>query len=369
MTRTWRKDTAHPEAPPRSRTTIADIAEAAGVSKPTVSRVLNQRGDVAPATRRKVEEVAAELGYVPSPGARALRTGRHGALGLLLPPEPWGGLVDVVYGVSEEAAARQMNVMVFPLPAEREAQRRFATTTLPHLPIDGLVALMPDGMLLHRGAIPLSGARIVAFDDRGIRPGIPYVETTNREGVRDVVGHLVAHGCRRIAFTGGTAELAFAQARYEGYLDGLRDAGLPYVPDRVLRSDDDVPSEVEIRRLLTAEEPDGPPDAVVAAWDEIATAVGHVAYELGLRPGRDLALTGFDDRPEVELMFNGLTTVHQPLREMGQASVRLLLEILDHGPGPGNATVPTHLVVRESCGPHAADGTPLPLKSPLQNES
>ncbi|RKT87709.1 LacI family transcriptional regulator [Saccharopolyspora antimicrobica] len=360
MTNTWRRGAAHHEPAPERRATIADIAAAADVSKPTVSRVLNQRGDVAPATRRKVEQVAAELGYVPSAGARALRTGRHGALGLLLPSEPWGGLVNIVYGVAEEAAARMMHVMVYPLPAGRAAERQFAAKTLPHLPVDGLVALMPDDMVPHRGSVPLSGAPIVAFDDRGIRPGIPYVETTNREGVREAVGHLVAHGYRRIAFASGTSGLAFAEARYEGYLDGLRDAGLPHVPQRVLRGQADMPSDNEIRELLTTDEPDGRPDAVVAAWDEIATAVGHAAHELGLRLGRDIALIGFDDRPEIALMIKGLTTVHQPLREMGQTAVRLLLEIIEHGPGPANATVPTHLVIRDTCGPHAADGTPLP---------
>ncbi|MER7014680.1 LacI family DNA-binding transcriptional regulator [Saccharopolyspora sp. NPDC000359] len=357
MTNTWRTPRG---AAPERRATIADIAAAAEVSKPTVSRVLNQRGDVAPATRRKVEQVAAELGYVPSAGARALRTGRHGALGLLLPSEPWGGLVDVVYGVSEEAAARSMHVMVFPLPAGRAAERQFTAKTLPHLPVDGIVALMPEDVVPHQGTVPLSGAPVVAFDDRGVRPGIPYVETTNREGVREAVGHLVAHGYRRIAFASGTSDLAFAEARYEGYLDGLRDAGLPHVPQRVLRGQAEMPSEEEIRVLLSTGGPDGRPDAVVAAWDEIATAVGHVAHELGLRLGRDLALIGFDDRPEVALMLKGLTTVHQPLREMGQTAVRLLLEIIEHGPGPGNATVPTRLVVRDTCGPHAADGTPLP---------
>lgn len=149
------------------------------MSKPTVSRVLNGHRDVAEATRRRVQDVAAEMGYTPSADARALRTGRHGAIGLLMPPDYWWGFGEVQYGIAREAARNQP-----PLPETPEAEEEFAKRTLPGLPVDGLIPLMPYGMLRHIGDLARSGTPVAVIDDRGYRPGIPFVETTNREGMR-----------------------------------------------------------------------------------------------------------------------------------------------------------------------------------------
>ncbi|WP_405719725.1 LacI family DNA-binding transcriptional regulator [Streptomyces sp. NBC_00046] len=330
---------------PRRRPTIHDIATAAGVSKPTVSRALNGHPDVNAVTRQRVLDVAAELGYVPSAGARALRTGRHGAIGLLMPQQTWWGFGETQYGIAQEADRRQLHLLVQPPLTGPEAEKEFVTRILPALPIDGLILLMPEGMLRHVGDLARSGMPVIVIDDRATRPGIPYVGTTNREGVREAVGHLVARGRRRIAFVGAQMEAAFAQARFEGYLDGLREAGIPYAPELVALEEGAVidPDPAGVAAVLDAE-----PDAVVTAWDEIAFAVLNAAHIRALRVPDDIAVVGFDDNPVARVTYPPLTTVRQPLREMGEAAVRMLLDSLDNGSGPGNVSVPTRLVVRES---------------------
>ncbi|MFI6527072.1 LacI family DNA-binding transcriptional regulator [Streptomyces uncialis] len=333
---------------PRKRPTINDIAATAGVSKPTVSRVLNGHPDVSAATRRRVQEVAAELGYVPSSGARALSTGRHGALGLLMPAFSWWGFNELQYGIAHEAEKRGLRLLVQALRPGDEAEREFVTRTLPTLPVDGLILLMPEGMLRYVGDLARSGRPVVVVDDRGNRPGVPYVETTNRDGVREAVAHLVAQGRRRIGFLAGQMGSAYARARFEGYLDGLREADLPYLPELVSLSEEAPvePLPEDLDAVLDAE-----PDAVVAAWDEIAFAVMNAAHARGLRIPEDVAVVGFDDSPLARAVRPALTTVHQPCREMGEAAVRMLADAIDHGTGPANASVPTRLVVRESTGP------------------
>ncbi|MFF3500307.1 LacI family DNA-binding transcriptional regulator [Streptomyces sp. NPDC003247] len=203
-------------------------------------------------------------------------------------------------------------------------------------------------MLRHIGDLARSGMPVAVVDDRGRRPGIPYVGTTNRDGMREATAHLTGHGRRRVAFIGGQMDSAFAQARFEDYLDALRAAGLPCVPELVALPERTEPTSDEIAAVLAAE-----PDAVVCAWDDIAFAVLSQLHIAGRRVPDDIAVVGFDDGPVARASFPPLTTVHQPFRRMGRAAVRILLDALERGDVPANASVPTQLVVRESCGTHA----------------
>ncbi|MER5889462.1 LacI family DNA-binding transcriptional regulator [Streptomyces sp. NPDC001941] len=334
---------------PRSapRVTIADIAQRAGVSKPTVSRALNGHPDVGGETRQRIQRIADDLGYVPSSLARSLRTGRHDTLGLLMPLSQWWGYADIQYGIAEETARRGLHLLVHPLRPGEDAEREFVSRTLPTLPVDGLILLMPEGTPRHIGAIARSSTPAVVIDDRGHRLALPYVESTNRSGFREVVRHLARHGRRRIAFVGGQLDDAFAQERFEGYLDALREANLPYDADLALLPGDREPTDAEITRLLATG-----PDAVAAAWDEIAFSVLTALHTGGHRVPEDVAVTGFDDSPIARVMRPPLTTVRQPFRQMGSAAVRMLLDSIEHGTPPAHFTVPTELVVRASCGSH-----------------
>ncbi|MFI9559512.1 LacI family DNA-binding transcriptional regulator [Nonomuraea endophytica] len=328
-----------------ARITITDVARVAGVSKPTVSRVLNNHADVSAETRRRVMEAIEALGYIPSSKARSLSTGRHGTVGLLMRLNGWWGFTDVQYGIADEVERRGWHLLVHPLQPGAEAERDFVARILPGLPIDGLILLMPEGMLAE---ISASGMPVAVIDDRGQRPGLPYVESTNREGARTAVQHLIEHGRKRIAFVTGQQGDAFAKQRYEGYLDALREAGLPADPSLVLRSDAFELHPSDISTLLPAE-----PDAIFAGWDEIAYATLNTLHAAGRKVPDDVAVIGYDDSPIARVMFPPLTSVRQPFRRMGRAAVRMLLDSLDHGAPVANASVPTSLVVRSSCGPHA----------------
>lgn len=348
----------------RSRVTIADIARAAGVSKPTVSRALNGHRDVGEATRERVRRVAAELGYTPSASARSLRTGRHDTLGLLMPLAHWWGYADIQYGIAEETARRGLHLLVQPLRPGERAERDFVTDILPTLPIDGLILLMPECTPRHIGAIAHSGPPAVAIDDRGHRLDLPYVESTNRAAFRDLVRHLIGHGRRRVAFVGGQLDDAFAQERFEGYLDALREAGIAYDPDLTLLPTDREPTAEEITELLGTD-----PDAIAAAWDEIAFSVLNALHTTGHQVPEDVAVAGFDDSPIARVMRPPLTTVRQPFRQMGSAAVRMLLDSIEYGTPPAHSTVPAELVVRASCGTHETHDSPGPHDARGKNDA
>ncbi|MFD7292939.1 LacI family DNA-binding transcriptional regulator [Streptomyces sp. NPDC059897] len=329
------------------RVTIADIAQEAGVSKPTVSRALNGHPDVGADTRERIQRIAADLGYAPSASARSLRTGRHDTLGLLMPLQQWWGYSDIQYGIAEEAARRGLHLMVHPLQSGERAEREFVTQTLPTLPVDGLILLMPEGTPRHIGAIAQTSMPSVVIDDRGHRLDLPYVESTNRAGFREAVLHLVRHGRRRIAFVGGQMNDAFAQERFEGYLDALREGGIDYDPDLTLLPADREPTADEITELLGTD-----PDGLAVVWDEVAFSALNALRASGHRVPEDVAVIGFDDSPIARVMQPPLTTVRQPFRRMGAAAVRMLLDSIEHGRPPAHFTVPTELVIRDSCGSH-----------------
>ncbi|KAA2252213.1 LacI family transcriptional regulator [Solihabitans fulvus] len=338
---------------PSSRVTIRDVAARAGVSIATVSKVINQRYGVAEETNARVLAVIEELGYEASLVAQSLRNRRTNVIGILVADlEPFStellkGTADAIRGTGYElviysAGGRTSDHVGW----ERRYLSRLSGTL-----IDGAVLVTPTVTDVRYDA------PIVAVDPHTGPSDLPTIDSDNLHGARLATEHLLGLGHRRIGMLTGRPDLQSAQLREQGYRAAMHDAGVPVEPELVQEGAYDPEIAVDAARRLLA----GPlrPTAVFAANDLSAIAAIDVARDLGLRVPEDLSVVGFDNVPESALCTPPLTTVNQPIRQMGQRAVELLIQLIRDGQVPStHITLATKLVVRRST--HSpAERTPL----------
>jgi LacI family transcriptional regulator len=335
-----------PETPPRA-VTISEIAAQAGVSMPTVSRVLNRRSDVAPRTRERVEQLLREHGYQrrgPRPDDRAW------LIDLVFNDldSPWA--VEVIRGVEEAAHAAGAGTVVSAIHRRRSSARQWLEN-LRTRASDGVIlvttALDPDLHAelrrLHVPAVVVDPAGVPDLD-------VPTIGATNWAGGVSATEHLTRLGHRRIGFIAGRPGLWCSRARLDGYRAGLEAVGIAVDPDLVVDGDFGYASGFEgAQRLLAL---DDRPTAVFAASDQMAMGVYEAVRQRGLRVPEDLSVVGFDDLPQACWTSPPLTTVRQPLSEMGMLAVRTVLRLLN-GEHLESAKVElaTEVVVRDSTAP------------------
>ncbi|NEA48721.1 LacI family DNA-binding transcriptional regulator [Streptomyces sp. SID10815] len=338
------------------RPTLEEVAARAGVGRGTVSRVINGSPRVSDATRAAVQAAVAELGYVPNTAARALAANRTDAIALVVPEpetrffaEPY--FSDMLRGVGAELADTEMQLLLTFAGGDRE-RRRLAQYLAAHR-VDGVLLVsvhaddpLPD--LVAQLEIPavISGPRSAAET-------LPSVDSDNYGGARSAVEHLLAGGRRRIAHITGHLDVYGAQRRVDGYRDALREAGI--ATDETLVEQGDFTEEGGRRAMARLLENAPDVDAVFAGSDVTAAGARQVLRERGRRTPEDVALVGYDDSAIARHMDPPLTSVRQPIEEMGRAMIDLLLtEIADRrlpgGPGrvPHHAVLPAELVVRAS---------------------
>ena len=336
--------------PPPERVTISDVARAAGVSVATVSKALNSRYGVSPVTARRITEVATGLGYESSLVARSLRSTRTGVLGILVAEfEPFStellkGVSGAVAGMGYELLAYSGSLSQGRVGWERRSLSRLAGTL-----IDGAVVVTPTELS------PATAVPVVAVDPHTGPGGPTTVDCDNARGARTATDHLIGLGHRRIAHVRGRADLESARLREAGYREALAAAGIPSDPD-LLREGDYRASPATagaVRSLLSLPRR---PTAVFAANDLSAICTVEVAQDMGLRVPQDLSVVGFDNVPEAADCAVPLTTVAQPLREMGAQAVRMLIDLLDGRGCAPHVRMPARLVVRASTGPAPTAG-------------
>jgi len=332
----------------RARVTITDVARDAGVSVATVSKVINGRYGVAPATTERVQEVIDRLGYETSLVARSLRSRRTNVIGILVAEfEPFS--TEILKGASRAVAGTGFDLMAYSGAAhggsdvgwERRSLSRLSGTL-----VDGAVLVTPTVVEV-RGDIP-----VVAVDPHRGPSGIATVDSDNDAGAVLATEHLISLGHRRIAFLGGRTDLESSRLREEGFRTAMASAGLPVDPDLVRvggyrREGADRPAH-ELLEL-----PD-PPTAVFAANDLMAIATIDAARDVGLRVPQDLSVIGFDDVPEAVAATPPLTTVAQPIQQMGAEAVALLVRLIAGAEvDTDHVRLPTRLVERGSTAPPA----------------
>jgi LacI family transcriptional regulator len=336
-----------------SRIKLDVIAAAAHVSTPTVSKVLNGRPDVAPKTRRHIENVLKELGYVHRPP----RPRRVGLIDLIVSDlGPWS--TDVIRGAEEAALAGRTRLAVSSIPTEAAAGRWLRS--LDRSRTDGVVLVRTDLTAGHRERLAELRAPVVLIDPAGG----DRAETGNRAGGLAATEHLIGLGHRRIGTITGPLATPGNRQRLDGYRAALARAGLAIDPALIAEGDPgSEPAEAMLRlpdpptAIVAAGDhaeamlrlPD-PPTAIVAAGDHQAMGVYEAARRCGRRVPGDLSVIGFDDLPAAAWMSPPLTTVRQPLAEMVALAVRMLLA-RDEAAYARPAGLAPELVVRSSTAP------------------
>ncbi|HEX7188217.1 MAG TPA: LacI family DNA-binding transcriptional regulator [Actinomycetes bacterium] len=331
---------------PAREPTIYQVAQQAGVSIATVSRVLRGTARVAPDTRERVQAAVDDLRFTPSRSARSLAEGQHAAAGIVFPDLSGPYFAEVVLGYEEVAAEQGRSVLILSTHG-REAAREMVLDLAAR--VDGLVVLgrtVGDDVLAdlaHRG-LPL------VLMARDAIPGADSVTTENEVSASALTHHLVSdHGYDSLAFLGDAATSTDASARWQGFRQALHNAGVPAPPAPTPCAFDEDGGRVAAARLLRAARP----RALMCANDEIALGAITAAEELGLRVPADLAVTGWDDVMAARHARPGLTTVRQPMRELGAWAARRLHDRLaGDASGPRHEVLPTQLVRRASCGHH-----------------
>ena len=320
-----------------SRATIYQVAQLAGVSIATVSRALRDSDLVTQQTRERVRQAARQLNFTPSRLGRSLAEGRHAANGIVFPDLVGPYYAEVVLGYEEAAAGFGSSVLILAThrrPDAAEAVRELAGR------VDGLAIMgqtVGDDVVEE---IAATGLPLVLLA-RDPVAGVDTIRTRNEGTAASLTEHLLGHGYRSFAFLGDPDASPDVAGRYAGLSAALAAHGLD-VPEPVPCALD-----VESGRKAAVKLLRDPPDAIVGANDEVALGVHLAAEEKAVKT----AFTGWDDL--LAARFAGLTTVAQPMRELGANAAGWLHERINtHPPAPRRRVLPTQLVVRRSCGPH-----------------
>lgn len=341
--------------PEHRRPTQQDVARLAGVSRATVSYVLNDHEGRVPLTddtRQRVWAAIKELGYEPDPGARALRSGHSGALGLLLPdfnnPHYW----QAANGVEEEARSRGYDLVISTSGLDREREER-SIAGLDRRRVDGFV-ILPSHFRLSPETVELLRGRsrpVVEFKETD--SGFDCVVGTYGQGMRELLDGLAARGHRRVAFIYGVASENVGQGRREAFLGARGAAGRSAEEWPLVRCGPQL-ADGYARALEVLRGP-ARPTAVVAINDLLAFGAMRAAADLGLRVPHDLSVAGFDDNPLAAFTTPRLTSVSRDTIKQGRIAVRLICQRLANPDAPRQTVrLDSEVHWRESTGPAPA---------------
>lgn len=330
-----------------ARVTIATIAERAGVSVPTVSKVLNGRNDVSPGTRAKVEKLLHEGGYQRR---RPATPGPIPMIDLVFPAldSPWA--MELIRGVEDAAREAGAEIVLSECGEHRRPRQEWIDSVVNRQPA-GIIMVFSDLAPDQRAQLDARRIPYVAVDPVGEDDDtLAAVGSNNWNGGRQATRHLIDLGHRAIAAIGGPSETVCARARLDGYADALRRAELPENPALIREAD----FSVEGGYAAALELLRGPerPTAIFAGSDLMALGVLRAARECGLEVPDDLSVVGYDNLPLTEWVWPTLTTIDQPLYEMAAAATQLLLG-LSRGEQPLSHRIDlaVRLVERHSTAP------------------
>jgi len=337
----------------RTRATIRDIADAAGVSIATVSRVLNDRPDVSTETREAVLKVVREHGFTTNRSARGLAAGRTGLVGVTVPILHAEYFAVIVSGAAEALYEQDMRIILCPTLHEHEREVTLLDRVM-HGTTDGAILLLPAESGDELRALQAQGYPFVVVDPRvSVGEGVPNVGAAHASGAMAATEHLLELGHRRIAAIKGPADWMATEGRLNGYRAALVAAGV--TPDPALEIPADFSTAAGMKAAAQLLDRRDRPTAIFAFNDNLAVGVLRVARERGIRIPEDLSLVGFDDSEQASLVTPALTTVRQPLAEMGRMAVSLLMRILDNQRHEAlRIELAAKLVVRDSTAPPRA---------------
>lgn len=305
--------------------TISDVARISGVSKKTVSRVINRSPLLKEATRTKVEEVIAELGYVPNPQARGLALRRNFLIGLLHDNPNAQMVLNFQEGILETIRDTEFALVVRPVDRHSpkmlddvrtflEKQRLYGVLILPPISEDDALASLCEEL----------GCSYVRMGSGTLDIKEHLVESNDREAVARAVDHLVEHGHKRIGFIAGPEGFRSAEERYQGFLDGMKAHGMDHSGDLFARGNYTFDTGISAAQRLL--ENHDRPTAIFASNDEMAAGALHTARQQGLVVPDDLSLMGFDDTAIAAQIWPPMTTVRWPIVAMARAAAKKLID-------------------------------------------
>jgi LacI family transcriptional regulator len=329
--------------------TLEDIAQLCGVSRSTVSRVINADNNVKKETRQKVLEVLQSINFQPNLAARSLAAGHTNTIGLVIPAGVSTLFVDpyfpqFIQGVATACNAHDYSVMLW--LAEPEYERRMISQILHNGLVDGVVVaktLMSDPIVnsLFESKMP--------FILIGRHPSLDvnYLDVDNIQAVREAIFHLLRLGYKRIATITGPQDQISGYDRYQGYLMALQYSNQPIRSELVAEGDfTEAGGYTAMLRLIPSK-----PDAVFTASDMMAYGAMRALRDANLRVPEDVAIIGFDDIPTSSRTDPPLTTIRQSANSMGALAVEMLIDIISRRESKTRHIIlPTELVIRSSCG-------------------
>jgi LacI family transcriptional regulator len=333
--------------------TLKDLAARLNLSITTVSRALAGYDDVAEATRQRVLQAAEEMGYVPDVTARRLKKGRTDAIGFVIPTsgprfsDPF--FSELLAGIGNKAARHNYDLLVSTqspdTPEEQAAYRSMVESRL----VDGLLVVrtrVRDHRIEYLAKV---GFPFVAFGRSDLDVDFPYVDENGAHGLAQVTQHLVDLGHRQVAFIAASPSLMFCVSRRAGLEATLQQNGLTLLPEYVITGD--LTQQGGFWAMNQLLDLSNPPTAVIACNDLMALGAISAAQKRGLVVGRDAAITGFDDIPWAEHSHPPLTTLHQPIYDIGRQICDMLVRLIQGEElAERHVLLKPELIVRESSG-------------------
>lgn len=330
--------------------TIVDVAREANVSYSTVSRVLNNVSYVKADKRQRVLEAIERLGYIANVPARGLVGGRTQLIGMIVHDLVVSYIEEIVRGIDEELASTDYNLILFTTHRQPTKEIRYVRMMTQGL-VDGMLLLLPLSPDSYTRSLAEEHFPYVVIDHHGFDDFSLTVTATNWQGAFDATTYLIGLGHRRIGFIAGNPALSSAGERLEGYKAALAAYDIPFQAELVETGYFRYANGLQAAQTLLALEQ--PPTAIFATNDHSALGAIEAIRSRGLSIPEDISVIGFDDVPEAQHLIPSLTTVRQPLGQMGQVAVKMLLQqIKDQSPPPQRVTLATQLVIRDSCGPY-----------------
>ncbi|HRQ40355.1 MAG TPA: LacI family DNA-binding transcriptional regulator [Chloroflexota bacterium] len=338
---------AHKKTP--TDITIIDVAREAGVSYSTVSRVVNNKTYVKPETRERVAQAMHRLGYQANLQARSLAGGQSHVIGLLVHNMSTQYMAEIFRGIDDVLATYDYELMLYTTHRRRTKESTYVNMMARGL-ADGLLIVLPRQPEAYIESLRARDFPYVLIDQVGIDENDVAVTATNFQGGYDATSHLIALGHRRIGKIAGWMDMVSARDRLDGYKAALSDHGIPVDPDLIVMGNFEQSSGYQgAETLLDLAEP---PTAVFASNDVMAQGALELFRERGRHVPQDMSLVGFDDIPLAAILNPPLTTLRQPMVEMGRQATQMLLDWIGNpAQKPTSITLPTELVQRASTAP------------------
>lgn len=338
-----------------TRLTLESIAELAGVSRSTVSRVVNNHVSVRPEVRERVLAVIEATGYQPDAAARRLAGQRANVIGLVIAEPAQALFADpyfprLIQGITQACNLHELTLSLFLFHTKEEEANLYPRILHNNL-FDGLIIA---GMHMEDPLV----TQLIKADTpfvtvgRHENPNVNFIETDNLAGAHTAVTHLIRLGRQQIGHITGHLNNRSAVDRQSGYINALRDRGLAVDPALIEEGDFSESSAYYAMQRLLAKNV----DAVFAGSDSMALGALRALRDANVRVPQEVAIIGFDDLPPASLSIPPLSTIRQPIRRVGHLAVETLLDILDNGLVPARRVIlPTELIIRGTCGGYTED--------------